>query len=153
MKLNINQSDEYTDVEITICCNTVDQSLERLIGQIRLYGFALHGKKDGKTTLVLPEDIYYFESIDGKTFLYKEKDVYECDLKLYEVEERFCKGFFLRISKANILNIKKLQSFRTQFNGKLEAYLLNGERLEVNRHYVPELKKRLLEMEGRNETD
>ena len=148
MKLNISQSDEYSDVEITIHCSTIDKSLERLIEQIRLYGFALHGKKDGITTLIPPEEVFYFESIDGKTFLYKEKDVFESDLRLYEVEERFCNGTFVRISKATILNIKKLKSFRTQFNGKLEAYLLNGERLEVNRHYVPELKERLLEMGG-----
>lgn len=148
MKLNINQSDDYNDVEITINCNTIDRSLENIIDQIRLYGFALRGKKDGIVTLISPEDIFYFESIDGRTFLYKEKDVYESDLRLYEIEERFCRGIFVRISKATILNIKKLRSFRTQFNGKLEARLLNGERLEVTRHYVPELKQRLLEMEG-----
>lgn len=148
MKLQINQSDDYNKVEITIHCSTIDKSLERLIEQIRLYGFALRGKKDGITTLIPPEDIFYFESIDGKTFLYKEKEVYESDLRLYEIEERFCKGIFIRISKGTILNIKKLKSFRTQFNGKLEACLLNGERLEVNRHYVAGLKERLLELEG-----
>ena len=108
----------------------------------------MHGKKDGTTTLIPLEEVFYFESIDGKTFIYKEKDVFESDLRLYEVEERFCNGTFVRISKAAILNIKKLKSFRTQFNGKLEAYLLNGERLEVNRHYVPKLKECLLEMGG-----
>lgn len=146
MKLTINQSEEYNDIEITINCSAVDKPLERLIEQIRLYGFALHGKKDGTMTLIPPEDIFYFESTDGKTFIYKEKDVYECDLRLYEIEERFCKGVFVRISKAAILNLRKLRSFRTQFNGKLEAQLSNGERLEVNRHYVPELKQRLIEM-------
>lgn len=148
MKLHIEQSDTYKDVDITIRCSTVDAQLERLIEQIRLYGFALHGKREGTTMLIKPEDIFYFESIDGKTFIYKEKEVYNSDLRLYEIEERFCRGIFVRISKATILNIKKLKGFRTKLNGKLEAQLLNGERLEVNRHYVPELKQRLSEMEG-----
>ena len=148
MKLCIEQSEEYGDVEITIRCGAVDASLERLIDQIRLYGFALHGKRDGITALIPPEEVFYFESIDGKTFIYEEKGVYECDLRLYEIEERFCRGSFVRISKATILNIQKLKAFRTQLNGKLEARLLNGERLEVNRHYVPELKARLAELEG-----
>lgn len=146
MKLNIQQSEAYSEVEFTIKCNTIDRSLERIIEQIRLYGFALHGKKEGITVLIPPEDVFYFESIEGRTFIYKEKDVFESDLRLYEVEEKFCKGMFVRISKGTILNMKKLQSFRTQFNGKLEAYLTNGERLEVNRHYVPELKNRLIEV-------
>lgn len=148
MKLNIEQSDEYGDVEITIRCSAVDAGLERLIEQIRLYGFALHGRKDGATALIPPQEVFYFESIDGKTFIYKEKGVYECDLRLCEIEERFCRGSFVRISKATILNLQKLKSFRTQLNGKLEALLSNGERLEVNRHYVPELKARLTEMGG-----
>lgn len=75
----IEQSEEYSDVEITIHCSTIDKQLERLIEQIRLYGFALHGKKDGTTVLIAPEDIFYFESIEGKTFIYKDKEVYAGD--------------------------------------------------------------------------
>lgn len=148
MKLHIEQSEEYSDIDITIRCNNIDSQLSRLIEQIRLYGYALQGKIDGTTTLIPPDEIYYFESIDGKTFIYKEKDVFGSDLKLYEIEERFCKGIFVRVSKSTILNINKLKNFRTQLNGKLEAQLKNGERLEINRHYVPELKQRLSEMEG-----
>lgn len=146
MKLNIEQSDEFQGVEITIRCNSIDKPLEDLIEQIRLYGFALQGKKDGETVMIRPEEIMYFESIDGRTFIYKEKDVYHCDWRLYEIEERFCKGNFVRISKSCIINLQRLKGFRTQFNGKLEAQLINGERLEVNRHYVSQLKQRLLEM-------
>ena len=146
MKLTIEQSDAYSDIEITIRCSTIDEPLERLIEQIRLYGFAMPGKANGETTLLRPEDIFYFESIDGKTFAYMEKNVYECGLRLYEIEERLCRSTFIRVSKATILNVQKLKAFRTQLNGKLEARLLNGERLEVNRHYVPELKARLAEM-------
>lgn len=145
MKLTIEQSDAYSDIEITIRCAMVDAPLERLIEQIRLYGVALHGRANGETALLPPEDVFYFESIDGKTFAYTEKNVYECNLRLYEIEERLCRGSFIRVSKATILNVQKLKAFRTQLNGKLEARLLNGERLEVNRHYVPELKARLAE--------
>lgn len=148
MRLHIEQSDEYDDVDITIRCSIVDESLETLIEQIRLYGFSLQGKSDGKTTLILPKDIYYFESIDGKTFIYKEKNVYECDFKLYEIEQRLRNVNFVRISKSTILNIQKLDTFRTMLNGKLQAQLSNGERLEVNRHYVSELKARFSEMGG-----
>ena len=146
MKLQIDQSDAYGEVEIIIRCSTMDAPLTRLVEQIRLYGFSLHGKKDGATVLIRPEDVFYFESIDGRTFLYLEKEVYACEARLYEIEERLCRGAFVRISKAAILNMHKLAGFRAQLNGKLEARLVNGERLEVNRHYVPALKARLSEM-------
>lgn len=148
MKLNLEQSDQYKEIEVTIKYSTTDAYLERLISQIRLYGYAVQGKTEDATILVRAGDIFYFESIEGKTFIYGEKDVYRCDLRLYEIEQQFCNGLFVRISKSNILNVEKLKSFRAKLNGKLEAKLINGECLEIKRHYVADLKKCLREMEG-----
>lgn len=146
MKLNIEQSNQYEEIEITIKCSKVEPYLERLINQIRLYGYVIQGKTEDDTVLIRAEDIFYFESIEGKTFIYGEKYVYRCDLRLYEIERQFCNGLFVRISKSYILNIEKLKSFRTKLNGKLEAKLVNGECLEVKRHYVSDLKNCLREM-------
>ncbi|WP_018750969.1 hypothetical protein [Paenibacillus sanguinis] len=49
MKLIIDQSLNHEDIEITIKCKLVDAELEKLIAQIRLYGFSITGKKDGAT--------------------------------------------------------------------------------------------------------
>lgn len=110
MKLIIDQSLDHEDVEITIKCRLIDADLEKLIAQTRLYGFSITGKKDGATYPLRPEDIYYFESIDDKTFAYCEEDVYECSLRLYELEQQFARANFVRISKSCILNIMKLSS-------------------------------------------
>lgn len=47
MKLKIEQSPENEEVEITVKCGMVDEKLERLIAQIRLYAFSITGKKAG----------------------------------------------------------------------------------------------------------
>ncbi|MGG6310693.1 LytTR family DNA-binding domain-containing protein [Paenibacillus macerans] len=140
MKLIIDQSLDHEDVEITIKCRLIDADLEKLIAQIRLYGFAITGKKDGAVHPLRLEDIYYFESIDDKTFAYCQKDVYECSLKLYELEQQFAQADFVRISKSCILNIMKLSSVRALINGRFEAKLDNGEKLIINRHYVQSFK-------------
>lgn len=142
MKLIIDQSLDHEDLEITIKCKLVDAELEKLIAQIRLYGFSITGKKNGATYPLRLEDIYYFESIDDKSFAYCEKDVYECSLKLYELEEQFAKADFVRISKSCILNIMKLASVRALLNGRFEAHLHNGEKLIINRHYVQDFKNK-----------
>ncbi|RRJ64281.1 LytTR family transcriptional regulator [Paenibacillus oralis] len=142
MKLIIDQSLEHEDVEITIKCRLIDADLEKLIAQIRLYGFSITGKKDGASYPLRPEDIYYFESIDDKTFAYCEKDVYECSLRLYELEQQFAQADFVRISKSCILNIMKLSSVRALINGRFEAKLDNGEKLIINRHYVQGFKQK-----------
>lgn len=146
MKLSIIESEEFNDVEITIRCRGVDKPLERIIEQIRLYGFALQGKADGKTVFIHPAEIYYFESVDEKTFIYCKSNVYGSDLKLYEIEERLSNGNFSRISKSVIINICVIKAFKGMLNGKMEAVLDNGEKLIVSRHYVSALKNKLDEM-------
>ncbi|MDF2721551.1 MAG: LytTR family transcriptional regulator [Paenibacillus sp.] len=143
MKLIIEQSPEHTEVELTIKCADIDERLERLIAQIRLHSFSITGKKDGSSYPVRLEDVYYFESIDNKTFICTEQDVFECGYKLYELEEHLAESDFVRISKACILNFSKLASVRALLNAKFEAKLSNGEKLIINRHYVRGLKEKL----------
>ncbi len=47
---------------------------------------ALH---DGNYFQVAPEEIYYFEAVDNKIFIYLEKEVYETKRKLHELERLF----------------------------------------------------------------
>lgn len=143
MKLLIDQSPENEEVEITIKCGIIDPALGELIAQIRLYSFSIAAKKDGKTYTISLGDIYYFESIDNRTFLYTEREVYECDPKLYELEQQLTKTDFVRVSKSCILNIKMLKSVRALLNGKMEAEMENREKVIINRHYVEALKQKL----------
>ncbi len=143
MKLIIDQSPEYGEVEITIKCGMLDERLQRLVEQIRTYSFSIAGRKDGRTYNLLPDGIYYFESVEGRTFAYTEKDVYECGASLSQMENNLAATHFVRVSKSCILNASVLESVRVLINGRMEARLSNGEKLIINRHYVQELKDRL----------
>ena len=90
-----------------------------------------------------PGDVYYFEAVDNKVFLYLEKNVYETRMKLYELERRFSGTDFFRVSKSVILNLAKVKNFTPGFNGKFEALMKNGERVGISRQYVPLLKNKL----------
>lgn len=145
MKFILEQSDEWNDVEIRVRCGQIDKALEKLIEQIRLYGFAITGEKDGETFNINLEQIFYFEAVDNRTYAYCENSIYECRQKLYELEERLESMNFRRISRSCILNIYKLLSIRTLLNGRVEVSLENGEKLIVNRHYVEALKEKIEE--------
>ena len=142
MKLLIEQSDQYTDAEIVIKCGMMDDRLESIIQHIRLHMFSVAGVKDGETKIFPLGDIYYFDSTDERTFLYLENDVYECSLKLYELEEQLEKANFVRISKSCIVNIMKLDSVRPLLNSRYETKLENGEKLIISRHYLPGFKRK-----------
>ena len=142
MKLLIEQSDQYTDAEIVIKCGMMDDRLESIIQHIRLHMFSVAGVKDGETKIFPLGDIFYFDSTDERTFLYLENDVYECSLKLYELEEQLEKANFVRISKSCIVNIMKLDSVRPLLNSRYEVKLENGEKLIISRHYQPGFKRK-----------
>ena len=113
-----------------------------IIQHIRLHMFSVAGVKDGETKIFPLGDIFYFDSTDERTFLYLENDVYECSLKLYELEEQLEKANFVRISKSCIVNIMKLDSVRPLLNSRYEAKLENGEKLIISRHYLPGFKQK-----------
>ncbi|MGN0536950.1 MAG: LytTR family DNA-binding domain-containing protein [Acutalibacteraceae bacterium] len=142
MKLYIEQSDCYKETEIIIHCSILDRNLQKIIEQIQLASCILTVQKDDQTLLLKPDTVCYLESVDDKTFVYTEKEVYESQMKLYELEEFLKQASFVRISKSCILNINYLESVRPLLNGKMEALLSNGERIIVNRHYVPEFKRK-----------
>ena len=96
-----------------------------------------------QNALVLPlRDVFYVESVDLKTFVYAEKNVYRSRLKLYEVEALLADGDFLRISKQAIVNIRKIRSVAPAGAGCFSATLLNGEKIIISRQYAPAMKGR-----------
>lgn len=143
MKIIIETPPDGAEDEIIIRCRELDDELMKLIysikqGRSRLTGY------DGKNMVQLSsKDIYYFESVDNKVFAYCEKAVYEVRHKLYEIEEMYSNSDFQRISKSVIVNISHIGSVSPLLGARLEARLMNGERIIISRQYMPELKKKL----------
>ena len=144
MKLLVEQSLDCKEVEIKITYGYLDDRLKRLIEQIRLFSFSVSAEKDGVLRQIALEDIYYFDTVDNKTFLYDRKDVYRCDRKLYELEEELANTPFIRISKSCILNAAAVSSVRAQLSGRLEATLKNGEKVIVSKHYIRAFRDKLM---------
>lgn len=143
MKITINESDESEDMEIVVNCKRVDENLLKIVAAIRAFDKKITGTKDGKLFVLEVDDIYYFESVDKKTFIYMNKDVYENTMRLYELEEKFANSDFFRASKSTIINLSKIKIITPVFGGRLEVVLENDEKLVVSRQYVPLLKQKL----------
>lgn len=95
-----------------------------------------------ETIMCTLDRVYYFESVDKRTFVYTKDKCYETKYRLYELEEMIPYDFF-RCSKAMIINIKKIASVKAEFNARMRAVLLNGEEVVISRNYVKDLKGKL----------
>lgn len=143
MKITIENIPAGCEPEIILRCNEPDESLLELIYSIKSASKKLIGTTDLQMHIINPKDVFYFESVDNRVFIYCKEKIFESKLKLYEIEKEYEKGDFFRASKSTILNITKIKSVSPVFYGRFEALLQNGEKMVISRQYVPVLKKKL----------
>lgn len=98
--------------------------------------------KDRNTFFCKLTQIYYIESVDKHTYVYTKSDCYESRDRLYEMEETLG-TYYARISKSMIVNLRKIRNVSAEPGGRMQAVLLNGERVIISRNYVKEMKRRL----------
>ena len=143
MKISIEEIRKELEEEILIRCHEVDEKIHKIVGKLKTEPLIILGYQNDKVHRVNLKDIYYFEAVDGKVFLYCKDNVFEVKHKLYELDELCKEKNCFRASKSTILNIAKISSVHPSISGRFEAVLDNGERAVISRQYVPVLKKML----------
>lgn len=143
MKIIIEDINPGEEEQIILRVKNLEEPVLKLISELKMDQKKLMGIKDGIITMIEPKNVYYFEGVDNKVFMYCKQTVYETKLKLYEIEADFENSNFFRASKSVILNVSKIKSLSPAFSGRFEALLFNGEKVVISRQYVPELKKKL----------
>ena len=134
MRVYITEGNKETAVEIH--CITADEKTRRLQKYIEAYGMTLSGKSDGETRAVPLGEILYFESVDGRTFIYTRESVLETDKKLYELEEQLDSSDFCRCSKSCIININAVEKLRPEISRNITAFMTGGDAITISRRYV-----------------
>lgn len=144
MKVSIEEIGKEQEEEIVIRCHEVNNNIYEIVNKLKLEELILLGyQNDDSIHRLKISDIYYFEAVDGKVFIYCKDKVFEVKHKLYELEE-LCKGKkCFRASKSTILNITKISYVQPSFSGRFEAVLDNGESIVISRQYVPVLRNML----------
>jgi DNA-binding LytR/AlgR family response regulator len=143
MKIVIEDCNPGEEDQIIIRCKELNETLLKLISELKLGQKKFAGMKDGNIIMIEPSSVYYFEGVDNKVFMYCKQNVYETKLKLYEIEEEYSNTTFFRASKSVILNVSKIKSISPAYSGRFEALLFNGEKVVISRQYVPDLRKKL----------
>ena len=143
MKLRLHQRQELEETEIDIAYSRMTNRLSKMVGYIRQYTYMVEAVWNGKSFLIPLDEILYFDTTDRKTFLYTNKQVYECRKALIEVENELSNTTVIRISKETLLNTTALVNVRPYPNHRLMAELSNGENLIISRKYISILQNRL----------
>ena len=141
MTIKIQQNPAQSDIEVLITCPAKNKTVDRIVSFIESVDMQIECHSDDSIKRVNVSDIYYIESVDGKTIVCCEKEKYLVKNRLYQIYEKLKNNGFIQISKYCILNINKLDKFKPLDNNRLEAVLSNGAYLCITRKYITGIKQ------------
>lgn len=141
MNVIVEKQEDLIEDKVVIYCKEESQEIRRIKGFIKKLNMKLCASLDCKKIMITPEEIYYIESVDKRTFVYLKDKVLECSLRLYEIEERFKEFSFFRASKSTIVNIMYIKDINILLNRNLLVTLENKEKLIISRRNVKDFRK------------
>lgn len=143
MKILVDASPDYPEIEIVIKCPAYTEEVTKILACLKHPETKIPGRKGEQTYLIAPKEILYLESVDKRCFFYTGGSTYETVCRLYELEQLLTPHGFIRVAKATIVNVSKINSISKKPGATLELQICSGERLTVSRQYAPCLKERL----------
>lgn len=143
MKLSVEKIPRENEEEVIVRCYDTQEKWVGAIRAVTAGEVFISAFAEEKVYRLKLSDVYYFEIMDGCSFLYCEKSVFKCRQKLYEFEELCRDSMLFRCSKSMILNADKIQYVRPSVSGRFEATLTNNEKVIISRQYVGKLKRML----------
>lgn len=144
MRLIMKENPNKQEPEVTIEYKELSANVKRVSNYVRSVDKVISCKKENEEYSVSVNEIYYMESVDKKGFIYTGTDVYQTSHRLLELEKMLSGAGFVRVSRSVIINVDKLKGIKNLPNSKLEAILINDERICVNRNYLNDIRDVLL---------
>ena len=77
MKITILDRADGEEDEIIIRCRQLDEHILKLVYALKAGQEKITAVRDGNIMQIAPKEIYYFEAVDNRVFLFLEKEVYE----------------------------------------------------------------------------
>ncbi len=143
MKITINVEPTAKETSLLVTCKELTPQVEKLLAAIRILDKQITANKGDSVCLIDLADVFYIEALERKTFIYTDKDVFDSDMKLYELEAALAQYDFIRVSKNTICSLRKIKSLKSEVDRKIKITMENGYQIIASRMYADELRKKL----------
>lgn len=152
MKVHIEVDEDLQEECVVIHCRKLDERI------IQMQKVLMESSENGKTILLHKNDTDYYMQLDTILFFETEgkevwahtsNEVYEAEYRLCQLEE-LLPGYFMRISKSAIVNLKHVYSITRNLtaSSKIE-FVKTHKQVYVSRNYYKALVDRLAEKRKR----
>lgn len=143
MKVRARIDKSFETPEIQVCNYELNQQVKQLVEDISAFvnegitGTDIRGEK----IMVPTRDILRIYTENQKVMVQDAKGIYSTQEKLYELEKRLDEGQFFRISKSEIVNLKKIRRLDMSITGTIKVILSDGTETYTSRRNVTKLKQ------------
>ena len=127
--------------EVIIRYAQMTGQIQAIVNIVQGSGDKVRAAWENQTFLLNPEDIYYFESVDGGTFAYTDNRVGKVPESLMELAVCYEGRGFFRCSKSMVLNIYKISYLKSEPGNRIRATMENGEEVLISRRYAKQLRQ------------
>lgn len=143
MQVKAINHEKYTETEIHVCDHEANQNLQKLVEDISSFvNLGLPVQRQNGDRMVLHEkDVISFFSQGQKVFARTENETYIVAKKLYELEQDLNKELFFRISKSEIINLKRIRKLDMSLSGTIKVIMKDDSETYTSRRNVARLKK------------
>lgn len=142
MRVEIKIDSEYPEPKIVILTDRMTDEVNELVKRLSDEpSRVISGFKDGELSVPEQSEILRVYAASGKVIAAATDGEYILRLRLYEAEERLDKRTFVRISKSEIINLKKAKGFDLSLAGTIRVTLEDGTSSYVSRRYLAKIKQ------------
>ncbi|MGH4138750.1 LytTR family DNA-binding domain-containing protein [Clostridium sp.] len=139
--MSIKQLNNMGKDEIVICCLIENKNINKIKEYAENMDLSMGVFDEKEKVLIYPEEVFYIESVDKKTFVYLERKVVESSLRLYEIEEKYKGLTFFRATKSTIINTRYIRKIVPMLNRNLLVTLKNNDKVTISRRNIKEFKE------------
>ena len=150
MKIIKTHEDRLKENYLELHYNEIDDEAREIISRIDTTLSNIEGVYEDKRVSVPVTDVLYFETVDRRTFAYTDKMCIEMRTPLRDILDGYSDAGFIRISRAAIVNVYKIDHLQGDMNMRVIIYMKNGEKLIMNRGYKKDFFAALEKIKERN---
>ena len=148
MKLIKTRDESLKENFLELHYNTIDAQTTAVLERLKSSFGYIEGTAGERKVTVALTDVFYFETVDRKTFAYTDEACVEVREALRDIIDEHTEAGFVRVSKSCVVNIYKIKKLEGDMNMRVIIFLKNDEKLIMNRSYRDGFYEKLRMLRG-----
>ena len=137
---------KYKQIELHVCNDELNDEVKSVVRELHeIFDETIAAVDErGNRLNISPSEILSFYAEGQKVFAVGVKERYSVSMKLYELEEGLAKRSFVRISRSEIVNYRKIKSMDMSVTGTIKITMKNDYETYVSRRNIAKIKELLI---------